>query len=65
MVEKYRVMQARCFMVEFMLEENRENFEYIHKVKELVVKAGFKYYYKVDWKKDKCVANTCRKAENT
>ena len=65
MAEKYRVMKAGCFMVEFMPEENEENFEYIHKVKELAVKAEFKYYSKVDWKKGDVVANTGRKAKNT
>lgn len=63
--EKLRVLKPGCFLVEFLPEENGENYEYLFKVKDLARAAGFEYYAKVPWKKGDFVANTGRKSKNT
>ena len=63
--EKYRVLKEGTFLVEFLPEENADNFEYLYEIKQLAIKAGFKYYSKVPWKKGNFIANTGRKSKNT
>lgn len=63
--EKFRVLKNGCFLVEFLPEENSDNFKYLFKIKEMAEKAGLNYYTSVDWKKGDFVANTGRKAKNT
>lgn len=53
------------FLVEFLPEENGDNYEYLYRVKDLARKAGFEYYARVPWKKGDFVANTGRKSKNT
>lgn len=63
--EKQRVLKPGCFLVEFLPEENGENYQYLYQVKEYARKAGLDYYAKVAWKKGDFVANTGRKSKNT
>lgn len=63
--EKLRVLKPSHFLVEFLPEENGDNYEYLYRVKDLARKAGFEYYAKVPWKKGDFVANTGRKSKNT
>ena len=63
--EKLRVLRPNCFLVEFLPEENGDNYEYLYQVKDMARKAGFEYYGKVPWVKGDFVANTGRKAKNT
>lgn len=63
--EKLRVLKPGHFLVEFLPEENGDNYEYIYRVKDLARKAGFEYYARVPWKKGDFVANTGRKSKNT
>ena len=63
--EKQRVLKPGHFLVEFLPEENGDNYEYLFKVKELARKSGLEYYAKVPWKKGDFVANTGRKSKNT
>ena len=63
--EKLRVLKPGHFLVEFLPEENGDNYEYLYRVKDLARKAGFEYYAKVPWKKGDFVANTGRKSKNT
>lgn len=63
--EKQRVLKHGCFLVEFLPEENGENYQYLYQVKEYARKAGLDYYAKVAWKKGDFVANTGRKSKNT
>lgn len=65
MQEKFRVLKDGCFLVEFLPEENGDNFEYIYQVKAMAKKAGFDYFATVPWKKGDFVANTGRKSKNT
>jgi len=65
MDEKYRVLKDGCFLVEFLPEENSDNYKYIYQIKEMAEKAGLEYYSTVPWKKGDFVANTGRKAKNT
>lgn len=65
MQEKFRVLKNGCFLVEFLPEENGDNFEYIYQVKAMAKKAGFDYFATVPWKKGDFVANTGRKSKNT
>lgn len=65
MAEKQRVLKPGCFLVEFLPEENGDNYEYLFRVKELARAAGLEYYAKVPWKKGDFVANTGRKSKNT
>ena len=62
--EKYRVLKEGAFLVENLPEENASNWEYLYHVKKLAVKAGFKYFAQVPWKKGKQVNNTGRKSKN-
>ena len=62
--EKYRVLKKGHFLVEFLPEENSENYEYIYQVKTMAKVSGFEYYAKVTWKKGTFIANTGRKAKN-
>lgn len=63
--EKCRVLKPGCFLVEFLPEENADNFRYIYHIKEMAQTAGLEYYATVPWKKGEFVANTGRKAKNT
>ena len=63
--EKLRVLKPGHFLVEFLPEENGDNYEYLYRVKDLARKAGFEYYARVPWKKGDFVANTGRKSKNT
>lgn len=63
--EKQRVLKPGCFLVEFLPEENGDNYQYIYHIKEMAAKAGMEYYATVPWKKGDFVANTGRKAKNT
>lgn len=63
--EKYRVLKDGSFLVEFVPEENADNFEYLYSLKKKAIAAGFKYYSKVAWKKGNFVANIGKKAKNT
>lgn len=65
MAEKYRVLKPGCFLVEFLPEESAENFEYVTRVKQMAMEAGFSYYAKVPWIKSGFVANTGRKSKNS
>lgn len=65
MDEKYRVLKPGCFLVEFLPEESAENFEYVTRVKQMAMRAGFQYYAKVPWIKSGFVANTGRKSKNS
>ena len=56
--EKYRVLKKGHFLVEFLPEENGENYGYLYQVKQLAKEAGLQYYAKVAWKKGSFVANT-------
>ena len=58
-------MKKGCFLVEFMPEENGENYEYLYQMKKMAKEAGLEYYAKVAWKKGNFVANTGRKSKNT
>ncbi|MCM1295886.1 MAG: site-specific DNA-methyltransferase [Muribaculaceae bacterium] len=64
MAEKYRVLKDGHFLVEFLPEESAENFEYITRVKQMALQAGFLYYAKVPWEKSGFVANTGRKSKD-
>lgn len=48
--EKLRVLKPGHFLVEFLPEENGDNYEYLYRVKDLARKAGFEYSAKVPWK---------------
>lgn len=63
--EKFRVLKPGGFLVEFIPEESAENFDYLTRLKQMAMKAGFLYYSKVPWKKGDFVANTGRKYKNT
>lgn len=63
--EKQRVLKPGCFCVEFLPEENGDNYEYLFRVKDMARKAGLDYYASVPWKKTGFVANTGRKAKDT
>lgn len=62
--EKFRVMKPGSFLVEFIPEESAENFEYLTRLKQMAMEAGFLYYSKVPWIKGDFVANTGRKSKN-
>ncbi|MFV0527624.1 MAG: DNA-methyltransferase [Lachnospiraceae bacterium] len=65
MDEKYRVLKKGHFLVEFLPEENGENYQYLYQIKEMAKESGLEYYAKVAWKKGDFVANTGRKSKNT
>lgn len=47
---KHRILRPGHFLVEFLPEENADNYQYLFKVKEMARKAGMEYYAKVAWK---------------
>lgn len=63
--EKQRVLKPGHFLVEFLPEENGDNYEYLYRIKDMARAAGLEYYAKVPWKKGDFVANTGRKSKNT
>ena len=63
--EKARVLKEGCFLVEFLPEENGDNWEYLAQIKEMAQKAGLVYYAKVPWKKVGFVSNCGRKSKLT
>lgn len=63
--EKARVLKDGSFLCEIIPAESETNFEYLYKIKQMAIKAGFQYYAKVPWKKGTFVSNTGRKAKNT
>ena len=63
--EKYRVLKKGHFLVEFLPEENVENYQYLFKIKQMAKDSGLEYYAKVTWKKGNFVSNTGRKSKNT
>ena len=63
--EKARVLKDGSFLVEFLPEENSDNYEYLYEIKKMAEKAGFKYYAKVAWKKGDFISNCGRKSKNT
>ena len=63
--EKQRVLKPGAFLVEFLPEENGDNYEYLYQVKQFAKKAGLDYYAKVPWQKTGFVANTGRKSKFT
>lgn len=63
--EKHRILKPGHFLVEFLPEENADNYQYLFQVKEMARKSGLEYYAKVGWKKGDFVANTGRKSKNT
>lgn len=65
MDEKCRVLKPGCFLVEFLPEENADNYKYIFQIKSMAEQAGLEYFATVPWKKGEFVANTGRKAKNT
>lgn len=65
MREKFRILKQGHFLVEFLPEENGDNFEYLYQVKKIAKEAGLEYYATVPWKKGDFVANTGRKSKNT
>lgn len=62
---KYRVLKHGGFLVENLPEENERNFQYLYEIKMMAIKAGFKYYALVPWKKGNFIACTGRKKKNT
>lgn len=62
--EKFRVLKPGGFLVEFIPEESAENFDYLTRLKQMAMEAGFLYYSKVPWKKGDFIANTGRKSKN-
>ena len=44
--------------MEFLPEENGDNYEYLYQVKAMAKESGFEYYAKVAWRKGTIVANT-------
>jgi site-specific DNA-methyltransferase (adenine-specific) len=63
--EKARVLKPGHFLIEFIPNENANNYEYLHEIKSMAKNSGFKYYAKIPWKKGTFVANTGRTAKNT
>lgn len=62
--EKARVLKDGAFDVEFIPEENADNFDYLYQIKKMALANGFQYYAKVSWIKGTFVANTGRKQHN-
>lgn len=63
--EKARVLKDGCFLVEILPAENKNNYEYLYKIKQYAKQSGLIYYSKVTWKKGNFVSNTGRKSKNT
>lgn len=59
------LLKPGSFCVEFLPEENGDNYRYLYKIKEMAHKAGLEYYCKVPWQKQGFVANTGRKSKDT
>ncbi|MDQ0361582.1 DNA-methyltransferase [Breznakia pachnodae] len=49
--EKIRVLKPGGFMIEFIPEENADNYNYLFNMKEMAKQVGFEYYSKVPWNK--------------
>jgi len=62
--QKWRVLKAGAFLVEFLPEESEINFKYLYEIKRLAEECGFRYFAKVPWTKGSFVANTGRKSKN-
>ena len=62
---KQRVLKPGAFLVEFLPEENGDNYEYLYQVKQYAKKTGLEYYAQVPWQKTGFVANTGRKSKFT
>jgi len=63
--EKARVLKKGHFLVEFLPEENADNYEYLYQIKQMAKNAGFEYYASVPWEKKGFVSNCGRKSKNT
>jgi len=63
--EKARVLKDGHFLVEFLPEENADNYEYLYQIKAMAQKAGLNYYASVPWEKKGFVSNCGRKSKNT
>jgi site-specific DNA-methyltransferase (adenine-specific) len=63
-LEKYRVLKDGSFLIENLPQESETNFEYLHQIKKMAIKAGFKFWCVTVWKKGKLVHNTGRVAKN-
>ena len=64
MKEKARVVKPGAFLVEFIPEENANNYDYIYHIKKFAEECGLIYYACVPWKKGNFVSNMGRKAKN-
>lgn len=63
--KKQRVLKKGAFLVEFLPQENEQNFEYLYDIKKMAIGAGFKYFALVPWVKGAFVSNTGRQAHNS
>ena len=63
--EKQRVLKKGAFLVEFLPQENEQNFEYLYEIKRMAIDAGFKYFALVPWIKGNFVSNTGRQSHNS
>lgn len=61
--EKARVLKQGAFLVEFIPEENANNYDYIYEIKKMAEQCGLKYYACVPWKKGNFVSNMGRKSK--
>ena len=64
-LEKARILEDGCFLVEVLPPESANNFEYLYNIKKMALEAGFEYYAKIPWKKGSFVSNTGRCAKNS
>lgn len=64
-LEKSRVLKPGSFLVEFLPEENEDNYEYLFHIKNMALSAGLFYYTKVSYRiTDSKIRYTGRKAKN-
>lgn len=63
--EKERVLKKGGFLVEFLPEENADNYEYLYSIKEFAKKSGLNYFAKVPWVKGTFKSNTGKKVKNS
>lgn len=63
--EKARVLKPGSFLVEILPAESESNFRYLYELKEMAIKAGFRYYCQVPWIKGTFVSNTGRNSKNS